>query len=282
MTRTPTTARAVAGSIDNETGTNVFDNAGTFETSFTSGTTTIGVAFNNTGTVNVGAGGTLDLSDGGTDVGAVYEGTGTVEFGGGTRTLDSASSITSNAMFGGGTTTVNGTYNAISTTVDGGTANLLGTIAELGATNISSGTLNIGSSTATVASLTQSGGALSGTGTLTVTGVASLGTSSGYLLESGSGTTDLQDGGTLGNTSYSPVLALDGGRVLQNENDGTFKWVSGTIYMGYNPFGTTVGGSTIVNAAGATVSAEVSAPAISPPLTSGTWPPLDPLVHPPL
>jgi hypothetical protein len=45
-------------------------------------------------------------------------------------------------------------------------------------------------------------------------------------------------------------LTLDGGRTLQN--DGTFNWASGQIDMGYNPFGTTIGGSAIVNSLGAT------------------------------
>ena len=86
---------------------------------------------------------------------------------------------------------------------------------------------------------------------MTVTGSALLGTSSSYVVEAGSGTTNLQGGGTIGNTTSSPGFYLDGGRVLQNGNDGTLKWVSGTIFMGENPNGT-LGGSTIVNSLGAT------------------------------
>ena len=41
------------------------------------------------------------------------------------------------------------------------------------------------------------------------------------------GTTDLQGGGVLS----SGILELDNGRKLQN--DGTFNWTGGTIYMGY-------------------------------------------------
>ena len=246
---------AVAGNIDNETGTNVFTNAGLFETTFTSGTTTIGVTFNNTGTVNVGSGDTLDLSDGGSSTGGTFTGSGTLQFGSGTYNLDANSPITTaNVTFSAGTTNINGTYNVTGTTlVSGGTANLgSGTLTSLGsALNISGGALNVGSNGATVASLTQSGGTLSGSGTVTVTGLASLGTSSSYVVETGSGTTNLQGGGTIGNTTSSPGFYLDGGRVLQNENDGTLKWVSGTIFMGENPNGT-LGGSTIVNSLGAT------------------------------
>ena len=112
---------------------------------------------------------------------------------------------------------------------------------------LSGGTLGIGSSSATIASLMQTGGTLTGTGTVTVTGSASLGTTGNYVVESGSGTTDLKGISTLiGNVG----VALDGGRVLQN--DGTLNWTSSAIYMGYNPLGTTVGSSTIVNSSGAT------------------------------
>ena len=92
----------MAGSIINNTGSNVFNNAGTLQVDVLSGTTTIGVAFNNSGTVDVKSG-TLELSGGGTDVGALYEGAGTIEFGGGTRTLDANSTInTANVEISGG------------------------------------------------------------------------------------------------------------------------------------------------------------------------------------
>src|SRR5262249_40626740 len=83
----------VASTIFQGNGTNVFNNLGTFTTGFSSGTTNIRVAFNNSGSVQVGAGGTLNLAGGGNDVGAAYTGAGSIEFGGGTRTVDAASSI---------------------------------------------------------------------------------------------------------------------------------------------------------------------------------------------
>ena len=103
------------------------NNEGTFEKTGSATTSTINTLFNNSGTVNVEAG-TLDLTNGGTDVGATYEGTGTIEFSGGTRTLDAASSITTeNVVFLGGTETVNGTYNVSgTTTINGGTATACG------------------------------------------------------------------------------------------------------------------------------------------------------------
>ena len=223
---------AVASSIVNNTGTNVFNNAGTFETTFASGTTTIGVTFNNTGTVDVGSGGTLKLSNGGASTGGSFTGAGTLQFSNG-YTFDSNSTVSSaNVLFSGGTNSLAGTYDATNTTLSGGT-------------------LTAGANPITLATnFTQSGGTLTGTGTVTVTGTASLGSAGGYVLENGSGTTDLQGTSTLNGSTSGFYLALDGGRVLQN--DGTFKWMGGPIDMGTNPFGTIVGGSTINNSLGAT------------------------------
>ena len=135
--------------------------------------------------------------------------------------------------FSGGTTTSSGSYNvAGTTTVSGGTANLLGSLANLGnALNISGGAgsvLNISSSSATVTAFTQSGGTLTGTGTLTVTGpttgsLPSLVTSSNFSggTQSSSGTTIAQNGATFSGTTF----ALDSGRTLQL--GGTSATVSG-------------------------------------------------------
>ena len=187
-------------------------NLGTWQkTGNSSGNDTISVAFSTTnGTVLVN-GGVLDLTGGGTDTNASYQGSGQVQFGGGTRTLDSTSSITSGAIFSGGTTTVNGTYNASSTTVSGGTANLLGTITGLGATTISSGTLNLSTASTTATSLTESGGTLTGSGLLTVSGATSFSSAS---TETGSGAgseTKAQSGATFagGTTLTLSARTLD-------------------------------------------------------------------------
>jgi hypothetical protein len=83
----------VAGSITNNTGTNVFNNAGTFETTFASGATTIGVTFNNTGTVNA-QGGTLDFT------GALTN-TGTLNANGGNILVTAAETNAGNATISG-------------------------------------------------------------------------------------------------------------------------------------------------------------------------------------
>ena len=171
------------------------NNAGTFTKTASAATSTISTLFNNTGTVNVTSGSTLNLSGGGTDVGAVYAGAGTIEFGGGTRTLDATSSITGNALFAGNATTF--------TTVNGG----VGT----GLMTITAGTATF-NGTVTTGGLTQSGGELNGTGTLTVTGTGPVPASSfSNGTQSGSGTTLAQNGATFSSTGFG----LDGGRTLQ-------------------------------------------------------------------
>src|SRR6185369_7743381 len=171
------------------------------------------------GTVDVQAG-TLNLSGGGVDTGATYTtttGNGILQFGGGTRTLNNTSQITAaNVTFSGSqTTTVSGTYNvAGTTTVSGGTATLTGTLTGLGnALVITGGTLSIGSSTASVATFTQSGGELTGSAVVTVTGpTVGVVTASNFSggTQSGSGTTIAQHGAT-----FSGNSGLDGGRTLQ-------------------------------------------------------------------
>ena len=111
-----------------------------------------------------------------------------MNFSGGTRTLDSNSSITAaNATFSGGTTTVNGGTGTGLLTVTGGTAIFNGAV--------------------TTGALAQSGGLFNGSGTLTATGASAF---SGGT-QSGSGTTNAQGGAAFSSTGF----ALDGGHTLQ-------------------------------------------------------------------
>jgi hypothetical protein len=107
-----------------------------------------------------------------------------------------------------------------------------------------------------VTSLTQSaygGSTLSGTGKVTVTGAAVL-TDGSYSTETGTGTTVLKGTSNLSNASNYGYLALDGGRVFQNDGTLTVNTIYGSvIYLGYNPYGTTLGSATLVNSAGATL-----------------------------
>src|SRR4029079_7524732 len=127
-------------------------NDGAFNKSGAATVTDVNLAFSNNSVVNVD-GGTLSFNGGGPHSGAfaVHAGT-TLNFGGGVHNLSAAASIASagTVSFSGGTTNVAGSYAATSTLINGGTVNF----------NAAGGaTLNGG---------TFSGGALAGTGLLTV------------------------------------------------------------------------------------------------------------------
>ena len=202
----------------------VVQNQGTFIKSGSAATSIISTTFDNTGTVEVDSG-TLRLSGGGTDESATYNGNGTIDFNGGTRTLDSASSVTTaNVIFSGGSTTINGDYDvSTTTTINGGTATLAGSLTNLGsALNISNGSLGLSSFDASVGTLTQTGGLLTGIGTLTVTGLSTL--SGGR--ESGSGRTFAEGGAAFTSSGFG----LDGGRTLELGGSST---ATGT-YVGIN------------------------------------------------
>ena len=199
------------------------------------------------GTVDVQSG-DLVLEGGGTDTNATFtsaEG-GEIDFGG-TVTLDSASSIggAGTVTFGefvGGTMSVAGTYDVTGVTVggggttmftgtvssigdltsDGGTLDFTtafpGTAGTIGAVVFYGGTVNLGSNAldATTLNLVQ-GGTLTGTGTITVSGLMTL--NDGTI--SGSGAVNA-DGGILIEPDEDP-LTLDG-RPLTNAAGQTATW----------------------------------------------------------
>jgi hypothetical protein len=196
-----------------------FNNAGTLRKAGSSGTTTIGIAVNNTGLVDV-VNGTLSLGGSGNSSGnAVSPGSyavaagATLGFSGNTN-LRAASSISGagNVAFTAGTTDVLGTYSITGNTlVAGGTVNF-DTNVELPTLTISSGALS-GDGTVTVDSLlTWTGGLMSGLGTtlanggIAISGSASFGLSGGRTLDNagtatwnGSGNFGLADGSVFDN-----------------------------------------------------------------------------------
>ncbi len=238
-----------------------FRNDGAFlkDGSTASHLTNIGVAFHNTGSVEVRTG-TLNLSAGGTHSGT-FAGTGTIQFGGGTHSLaPSATITTANATFSGGTVTVGGAY-AVSdlSTFSGATVDFNAPTALGAAARFTSGTVNFnstlspalpsltfsGSATANfsannldVTTLAMSGGTLNGSGTITVTGPATLGGGS----FTGAGTTLFQ-----GPVALTGSLTLDGGRILRN--DAATLWTGGAINLNG---GSQPGGSTFLNSGDAT------------------------------
>ncbi|WP_201496560.1 choice-of-anchor D domain-containing protein [Rubrivivax sp. A210] len=210
-------------------GSGRFDNQGVYTKSGV-GTTSMGVAFDNTttgagtGVVSVNAG-TLALNGGGSSDGR-FQGTGTLVFGSGVYNLLTGSSVVNpNVQFSGGTTNVGGSYSvAGTTTVNGGTANFTGTVAGSGGSLIlSSGTANFNNlAGVSVATLALSGGTLSGTQDLAVSGATTwtngtmTGTgrtlANGTLVISGAALKDMTGGRRLvaGNTTWTNTAAGNG------------------------------------------------------------------------
>jgi len=211
-----------------------FNNAGTFTKSITNGETTFnsGVAFNNSNTVNVQSG-TLSPDGGGTQMGSfTVTANSTVQFGG-NHTFSAASSVTgagAGVFYGssigfngtynitggtritGGTTNFNGTLTSVGPlTVSSGTGNFAAPIGTLGAIAVSGGNLNLSTGKPggyTVPSLSLSGGYLSGTDTIAVSGA--LNWTGGTM--TGAGQTIANGGITLSGGAH----ILDGGRTLTN------------------------------------------------------------------
>src|SRR5262249_9158081 len=132
-------------------------------------------------------------------------------------------------QFAGGNFVVSGGYYSGSTAVDGATVDFTGANYPLfGELSLSSGSVFLGDKSVTT-SLTQTGGALSGTGTVTLFDSSFAG---GPQLHSGSGKTLLAYEHNY-NTTLSATLYLDGGRALENDGDLT---LSGQLVLGATPF----------------------------------------------
>ncbi len=183
-------------------------NAGTgiFNKSGVGTTTSIGVFFDNAGTVNVNAG-RLELNAGGSDVGGSYvsNADGILDFGGGTHVLDATTTVSGagEVLFSTSvptTTTVNGTYNVT------------------GTTSISGGQVNF-EATATTNLLNVSGGTRAGIGTLTSSGLF---TWTGGIL--GGASTTVADGGIelSGGNAKSLGSGANTGAILINNGVANF------------------------------------------------------------
>ncbi|HXI03075.1 MAG TPA: hypothetical protein VNI57_07845 [Candidatus Saccharimonadales bacterium] len=208
-----------------------------FEKSAGAGTTTVGIAFDNDGTVTVQTG-TLSLSGGGTSSGAFQAAPGTtLQFSGGVHSLTSTSSIAADSVvFSAGTSTVDGAYAATSgTTVSGATATFdpAATVTSIGsALLVSAGTASFSSGeTLTPTTLTLSGGTLRGTDTITVSGLTTW--SFGTMRDAG--TTNANGGVSIAGGS---TKSLTSSRILTTS--GTTTWTgTGSIQVS--------SGSTITN-----------------------------------
>ena len=208
----------------------LISNAGTFRKSGSTATdiTTVGVTFNNTGTVDVQTG-ILNFTNGGTHTGTFDVAAGAVlGFGGGTHNLNA------------GTITSPGTVRLSGSSI----VNINTGYAIAGTTEIQSGSLNLLGGNASTGSLTQSSGTVSGTGNFTVSGAAAI----TFGDHRGTGTTILQGPTTISASGFR----LDGGRTLRNEN--TLTWSGGQLLFN-NTFNNQSGGpgsGTLDNITGAT------------------------------
>lgn len=212
-----TDGNAFDTAIVNQGGVNQFNNSGTYNKT-TDVVSTIGVAFNNTGTVNIDDG-TLRLTGGGSSAGT-FAGLGELEFDGGSHQLTAASNVTvDRTTFSAGDTTVSGMYDVDVTDLFG------------------NGTVNFNAA-ATTGLLSLSPGA---GGAVTLGGTATLSVSTALWnggTQTGTGTTLIED--TL--TSFATGdLTLSGGRTLDLR--GTTNWFFGRLNVS--------GGSTIANRSGA-------------------------------
>ncbi len=224
-----------------------FNNAGTFQKTAGTGTTTFTTTvFNNTGTVSVQSG-TLNLAAGGTGSGSFTGAAGTtLIFGGGTHTLSGAVNFPT-VNFSAGTANLNGNFTSTATTANGGIGNFNGPVTTTGPLVVSAGALNFSSSAwcggscgissinlsggtlslsatnpLSLPTVTQSGGTFTGAGALTVTGTLTW--TGGFMV--GPGITTIPVGATL---TMSGTAEKDLGREI--DNSGTATW-SGTGNIG--------------------------------------------------
>jgi hypothetical protein len=213
------------GSIVSSDGpaTGLFDNEGTFNQLGNIGTSMC-VAFVNNGSLSLTSS-TLTLDGGGTSAGMISVDANS------TLTFNANYAITGGAVTGGGQIDVQGGTVAIEPPAQYNVT---------GMTSINGGTLQFDIN-ATLGSLSESGGLLTGAGTVTVTGTTLL--TGGAM--TGTGRTIAQGGITIEGSG----IGLDDGRVLENQGDT--EWLGGVINL--NPFddGNPAAG-TFVNDVGAT------------------------------
>src|SRR6516164_7258188 len=232
-----------------------FNNSGgLFEKTAGTGTSTVNdpVAFNNTGSVLVGTG-TLSFAGGGS-CGGTCGGTwsvasgATLGFAFETFALSGSFSGAGTVAFSGGTANLTGTYNITGgTTASGGTANFNAgaKVTSTGALTISFGGLNFSSGSAVSSTtLTQSGGTLTGSDTVSLSGLVtwSAGTQSGTGATNANGgmsfpggsaildtrTLNVSGATTFGSTTAgASSLSLQNGAVVNNLAGATWSLVAG-------------------------------------------------------
>ena len=221
----------------NNGGAPSFVNAGILRKSAGSGTTTIQIPYSGTGTVEVQTG-TLSFTGSATHDSSLTIAPGaTLNFGGGTQTLSSTSSVSGDRVtFTSGSIGVHGSYDADQTasSVAGVAFTLDATIVSLGFLTVTSGTFELGSGApVSIPGLSLSGGTLSGSDPVTVTG--NLSWSGGQILGAGAvtvqGATTISGGAgktlsgrslVVGDTSYIGLGGLTMSNVAVIQSNGTW------------------------------------------------------------
>ena len=221
-----------------------FTNQGRLIKSAGSGTAQIDAAFDNTGSVEVQQG-SLSLAGGGLDTGSFTVDSDTIlQFAGGTHALNAGSSVSGAGAvyFSAGRVNLDGTRYGVSggTWASGGTANFLpaATVQSVGPLNTWwDGILNFSSGEAlSTSSWTQNGGELTGSDTVTVTGLLSW--ARGTM--SGTGVTEARGGLQISGDGYKYLS----GRTLSNYAEAT--WSGSSAIESLNS------GGTLINQPGAT------------------------------
>ncbi|HTA56525.1 MAG TPA: Ig-like domain-containing protein, partial [Candidatus Baltobacteraceae bacterium] len=255
-----------------------FNNAGNFEKTGGTGTSTVSTPFNNSGNVN-GNSGTISLSAGG-NCGSTCPGTfatatgGTLSFLGGSYLASGPFNGAGTMNFSGATMTLTGTYGATGTTnVSAGTVNFneASPVTIAGPVNFSGGTITGSTSTLNLPGLfTWSGGSLSLPGTTNATGGIALPNAGSVVLSNGtlntpaavtfaaggSGGSFLQSTGSIVNNTGTwnlqgdDFVSYNGGTatVFNNNAGGIFEKTGGTtssqIGTAFNNNGTVTVGNT--------------------------------------
>jgi hypothetical protein len=219
-----------------------FDNAGTVRKTASSGTTTFLVTFNNSGILDLQTG-TFAMTGGGISNGAFTGTTGTtLNFSSFNYllTLSSSVSTAGSVVFGGSTTTVSGAFEASAgTTIIDGTVNFTNdvTLSTLTLNGFSGGLLT-GSGNVTVTGLLNwTNGSMSGTGHTIANGGIVVGNATFF------GNNPLLDGRTLDNKGTADLI----GQGLRVSNGAVWNNAVGSVFEFTNPSGiSNVGGATSV------------------------------------
>ena len=255
-----------------------FNNAGNFEKTGGTGTSTVSTPFNNSGNVN-GNSGTISLSAGG-NCGSTCPGTfaaatgGTLSFLGGSYLASGPFNGAGTMNFSGATMTLTGTYGVTgATNVSAGTVNFneASPVTIAGPVNFSGGTITGSTSTLNLPGLfTWSGGSLSLPGTTNATGGIALPNAGSVVLSNGtlntpaavtfaaggSGGSFLQSTGSIVNNTGTwnlqgdDFVSYNGGTatVFNNNAGGIFEKTGGTtssqIGTAFNNNGTVTVGNT--------------------------------------